>query len=404
MHPVGEVVDEFLDFHERQMSERASLAFLGARLLDNANDAFLSAEPQHIAFVPAAAARKGEMDGVLEEVQAQRPHTDNFWTIVSANYPCTVADRSNIEENIDTIERFQRRNPDAPVSYFEWPYQPRTAIGEIKRDVYGAGIFAYREWAAYAGLPLKDILLFGWDADTRKMTPTYMGEARSRWESARVAAWMGHATIRHERLDNERFPRINRMLAWDDLTTTVTRNQGPQHTAVNLRAYAASRGFMPYWSIGEQSELIEVLARTDREGVAAEAVGSATATMSARRQVAQMATGRAVRYGELYNTEDEAIVDDTFIQPQADIDAALFQDQLAQLLPAWMGLISESRQIRALQLGMSTREGYIDVLRYMRRLGDAALEIFGDADGARPLFNSEYAKFEAFVQERMRDL
>lgn len=293
-----------VDAYMQRLGERAgSLSLtqadsLADQLDSNGTPAFHTAEPDQVVFISAATSREAQLaDTLSQAARSARRSPRSPLIVVSANYQDGDAEHERqIADNMALISSFGDAHPDLPFSFFDQTYPAGTPIGTVRGDTYNGGIRAHQRQAIEHGRPVRDLLLTNMDADTRGTPEEYFARLQRRYDATQAEAWMGYPVVRHEKLD-PRFPAANQILAWYDLLIRATKNSLPAHFSMNLRAYAADKGFEGDMS-GEQFPLwrmaINKLSSSERGRI-----DDLVVVTSNRRLVGQMAAGIAVGYSLL---------------------------------------------------------------------------------------------------------
>lgn len=333
----------------------------------NGNQAFADIIPSHFIHVPAAVARQNEVEGTLEQIIAQRDTAPgSFAVIVSANYPASRMEtsRKNIAGNVSLLTEATRSLSDVPLSYYLAPYDDNAPIGLIREQLLLTGALTYCNAVIRKRIPPADILLSGWDADTRRASTNYFAALQERYLLSDAVAFAAYPRyVLHDPIAGN-FPRINGLIDWMNLCVL---NEPPelaeQHFTTNLGGFALSDGFLSS-TYAEHKTLWESAERNagyDAEHVALPGV---EVVMPSRRLITKILNGERIGYGPLTSTTELPAT------PTYDIDESHFIVGLYKLLNTSFDMIAEDLWQKWSRQGLASDDLY---KRAQRRVGDIFL-------------------------------
>lgn len=214
-------------------------------LLDNGNEAFNSGGHDALYVKPLLITTESNIWGELEMLRQQKT---NVSVAINANINSGGTSPGKGRQNLNEIIAFQKEYPDFPLSYFMEAYPVGVPIGKVVRDANHAALL---HAASIDQKKMRNVLLIRGDADTVEMSDTYLPNATAVARDTRHAGKLVYPPVIHDRLDQERYPNINRLLDWYDLTTIHTRSALSAHFAVDALGYVMSGGLDAECSVGE---------------------------------------------------------------------------------------------------------------------------------------------------------
>ncbi|HSX32190.1 MAG TPA: hypothetical protein VLF43_02925, partial [Candidatus Saccharimonadales bacterium] len=237
--------------------------------------------------------------------QAGTPRS-SYWTIVSGNTtPKGIEDVRAMAHFGAVVERLEDA-PQFPLGAYLHIYQPGTPICTVRADLNDVSIELYRRQCAQAGTAPEDIMLLNVDADTRDVLvydglPYIDQIVRARQQSPAPYLEV-YPRLMHAQIDEERAPRMHRLITWRDYVNAKFEFSFAAHYGVNLYGYLDSGGFDRNWDNNEQLQLGDRLAaRAEEVGAHMQRVAlrGVAAVVSPRRYIIELATGRHMGYGAL---------------------------------------------------------------------------------------------------------
>jgi hypothetical protein len=387
------LVDHYFDI-EYALADPARFehhADLAQQLSDNANPSFRGADHEHYVHVLVAAASETYLTETLETLGSQLTDAPDTAAVFSVNAPQspTAKGVQRIQSNLEVITNYIDEHPELPISYFQTVYPPRTPIGEINADAHAAIIHLLHE--RYGRNVMPDVLMTRWDADTLRATDGYIADTRQTYARSNALAFRTYPLLRHDRLDETRFPMTNQLLAWYDSVQHVGQSVAPAHYSVNLGAICLAGG-MPHYASGEQQYLWlsaqRNLDQLGRGGTMESLPLRHKAAVSSRRLVGRLATGRLTHYDELVLASSEQ-------RPHATLHSDVSEDLFNNDLEKTIGLLYESAYNRSVYEQRKQRVSAEDAVRpaahYAERYLRAGMWLFGDSGNTRDIIDNEIA-------------
>jgi hypothetical protein len=388
--PVAEVVDDYFDYlNDSRHRLAVDVDGYAGQALANGNSAFHAENVAHAACVPADIAREDMLEATLDQISlcAGRAALPTA-ALVSANYSEYVlpGQERTIAHNLATIRQFQAAHPGLPFSYYVTTTSRGTLLTDIKEGVMGASLRSQQQLAGGQGRPLRNVILSSWDADTLHANEHYFDRLQHAHAAATTSAWMGFQPVRHDRLDNDRFPDANRLLGWFDLLT-IGQTLHPQHFSADAMAFAVARGIGGV-SINEQSAL---LGRAQRQA----GPGNFSMTylpytrlvISARRLASKMAQGTQLMYHGLSSTSEENTHNSDITTLSEDVDPAYFNATLSRIVPKLLQCALPNCKSRELDKNPTAPE----MVAYASSVARTAARTFGGVHNTTEIVESAIA-------------
>jgi hypothetical protein len=381
-------VDVFLSRYGQGPAHAERVAALEAY----GNEAFYNTTPEAMVLVPVAL-QDEDITATLDAIREQQEFsgTPPFWTVLSCNYVAEGADFARIARNLQALDTYQREHPEFAVSCFVQRYPTGVPIGEIRADLFAAGIDAYARRIP-AGQPLPDIALFSWDADTERVTPGYIADGVESMRNSDAAQWVGYPVVVHGKTG---LPNMDAALGWRDISTRFHPVIQPQHFAVNLGGYARARGFRGD-SIAEHDELIRRMDLLDPDGFEAAYLAGNRATVSPRQLAAQLARDEYAEYGELFTVEGSP---GYRVRPlRHDIDEDTLRGNLEHAISISLSQTFDAIRDDAIhEEGAPLDQANQEALRFTKAVGEAGLWAFGERGAARDVVRDIIRIIERYI-------
>jgi hypothetical protein len=158
-------------------------------------------------------------------------------------------------------------------------------------------------------------MLLNIDADTRDVLifdgPPYIDQVvRARRQSS--APYLEtYPRLKHAEIDEEKYPRMQRLLDWRDYMNAKFEFSFAAHYGVNLYGYLDSGGFDRNWDNNEQLQMGSAMAaRAEAVGTTMRSVAlnGIAAVVSPRRYIIELADGKHMGYGALQVPADGKLV------------------------------------------------------------------------------------------------
>lgn len=224
------------------------------QLATNGSEAYHYIKQITIADVPMAAGQEPRdfTANLLGQFlrQASLKDVQPFALSFSVNYP-TVDDEkyaANTRANIKTLQKFKRDlGHRLPFSCYDQPYDPRTTIGEIRRDLFNASLLHMRHQYRYGRIP-RHANFLATDIDTSYMSNGYMSRPQAKIEEGYSYA---AANKRYSTSGGE-FPELDRAVSALNLQQkTDPTTSYDCHAFYSLETILAGGGFDELNTIAE---------------------------------------------------------------------------------------------------------------------------------------------------------
>lgn len=369
---------------------------LADQLAFRGNKAFTSEPHAHYALVPLAAASETQTRQTLEVLAKQSAKApQSTATVVSLNTPQKLqrVARRQVRANAEVIADFMRTNPDMPLSYYHVAYPTGTTIGSIRNDLYASVVQKLVRQHGHRNTP--DVLLTCWDADTLGASAGYFADTQQYYKQSDAMAYRSHPMLRHTRVEAERFPRANQLLAWYDLSNLTHRAGAPAHTTINLGALGVSGG-MFHNSLGEQIWMWNAVerhaARFSGEAYT-DSLEHHWAAVSPRHLLGKMAISHNIDYaGISVGSKDWQ----SYPALEVDVSQAFFIANVKHLATRTYNGAHNVRHHRLSQQGLHSRTVNKRAHRYAEQYLDAAAKILDDTQATRTIIDGVIAAQRSF--------
>ncbi len=242
-------------FHALPPEDLHVMVRQAAFLEDNANHAFAKRADDGIVVVPALITQETTMESTLDIIRGQNA---NVAVAVSANMPLGGSDMEGALNNVEILQEYQLAYPDFPLSYYLAGYSPGTPIGRIVYELYGAAILHGFE---ADGRRPRNRVITRCDLDLVNADAGYLPDTLSIFSSGKANV-ISYPTVLHDRLDENKYPNLNRLIGWTDKCALVDRTMVSAHFSTDTVGYAAAKGVDPSCTLSECNNVLGRMAST----------------------------------------------------------------------------------------------------------------------------------------------
>jgi hypothetical protein len=360
--------------------ERYVTNYYGEQLLENGNKAFARGDFDALVALPSIITEEG---GAAKTIDLIRQQNVNSGVAISANLPLGGTRMDVAKQNISEIVEYGVYS-DLPLSFYIAGYNPGTPIGRITRDLYGAGL---QHLVTSQGEAMRNIPMVRCDADPIDIPSDYLPQLLDGWQQDDRPNKCMYPVVQHDRLDEEKFPNINRLLDWYDLYLKLGKSFMSAHFAVDVLGYAASGGQSPDCAVSEIGDILDNMATT--EGLPTlylHQLGGVAITVSCRRIAKRSATEGYPIYDALYMSSDDHPTHRNEL-PDQDISDLEYRRQGGWRVYNTVQLYGDQEYQSAVRTGTSPEQARALATRQMRMFGELALQEFGDPPAIQRVLN-----------------
>lgn len=362
---------------------------LATQLGEHGNTAFTKDPHVLYAHVPLAAASEIYTEQTLYELSAQIHDAPASAAVVSLNTPQKMNSRQQAQtrHNAEVVEAFIQDHPDIPLSYYNTTYEAGTAIGKIRNDLYASVIHGLTRQYGMAAVP--DVLMTSWDADTLAASKGYFAETQRRYALRDEMAYRSYPMLCHTRLDNNRFPNANKLLAWYDLVQYAGRSISPAHNTVNLGALGVCGG-MSHSVMGEQvwmwNSVSRHVGRRFGGELYSEPLERHRAAVSPRHLLGKMAAKQKVDYAAIQVAGSNW---QAYPGLTSDVAQDVYNGNIKNLVSQVYRAAHADKVYVLMQEGADKDSASVDAVPFAENYLNAAAKVIGDAFDTRAIVDSE---------------